>query len=444
MAFSLPETFLGIWEGTPTFSMLGPWTQQDKPFQFSISQIPTSLDYIFENELNFEGVDMGWQRFYVAANDNSTTDNGILAGDLHYCGWLDDFTATSQLTGANPPRYNRFNLESQTESSVTFCYDSDDIGAFEMDINRFVHLNMNPFMSGCSRCDCANWTITHNEETDTLTSLLQMSGGEGHTHSKHLLVELARAGPPPVHDESLVYGSGCDFSGKDSQPVNPVNDVDVVEAKRSSTGCPFLSQRSKAQKSQLKQASSPPPSHCYVINKATDYHLSWTLDETSSVLNITVSAPAESASTWVAIGFRPKGRSYDESYTEKLSSKHTNFGMQGADIVAGSVSNGVRTLYAELYTGPPIASTDLEISEESVNVINQRVELSFSRPVLSGNLFKVYKDNDASIISSDSDIIWAIGSDDDAGSCSYHDENRGYRFIDWQDPESHLDDSMKC
>ena len=316
-----------------------------------------------------------------------------------------------------------------------------------MDINRFVHLNMNPFMAGCSECDCANWTITHNEVTDTLTSLLQMSGGEGHTHSKHLLVELARAGPPPIHEKSLVYGSGCDFDGKDSHPVNPVDDV--VEAKRSSvkrssTGCPFLSQRAKAQKNAKEtNLQDPPVEHCYVINRASDYHLKWTLDENSSVLNVTVSAPAESDSTWVAIGFRPKGRSYDESYTEKLTSKHTNFGMQGADIVAASVSNGVRTLFAELYTGPPIASTDLEISGESVKAINQRVELSFSRPILSGNLFKVYKDNDASIISSDSDIIWAIGSDD-AGSCSYHNENRGYRFIDWQDPESHLDDSMKC
>lgn len=444
MVFALPETFLGLWEGVPSFSMLGPWTQQH-PFQFSISQT-TFLDYVFENQLNFEGVDMGWQRFYVAANDDSATDNGILAGDLHYCGWLNEFTATSELTGANPPRYNRFNLESQTESSVTFCYDSDDIGAFEMDINRFVHLNMNPFMSGCSRCDCANWTITRNEETDTLTSFLQMSGGEGHTHSYHLLVELTRAGPPPVHNESLVYGSGCDFTGKDAQPVEPVDEDDLVEAKRFSGGCPFLSQRLKAQitSTETKANLQDPVQHCYVINKASDFHLSWTLDETLSALKLTISAPAESDSTWVAIGFRPKGRSYDESYTEKLSSKHTNFGMQGADIVAGSVSNGVRTLFAELFTGPPITSADLEISEESVNIIHQRVELSFSRPILSGYLFNVYKDNDASIISSESDIIWAIGSDDDAGSCSYHNENRGYRFIDWQDPESHLDDSTKC
>lgn len=376
---------------------------------------------------------MGFQRFYVSSTPDPSIDNGILAGDLHYCGWLDKFTESSELTGSSPPRYNRFNLESQTENSLTFCYDSDDAGAMETSVNRFYKLNMNPFMEGCSRCDCANWTITHNPEEDTLKSFLQMSGGENHSHSKHLMVDLERVGPPPVHDETLVYGSGCDFTGKDRKPVEP------VEVKKS--GCPFLSQHLKVQEEKTKEVTE----HCYIINKASDYHLTWSLSPVSSLLNVTISAPASSESTWVALGFRPKGRSYDETYVEKLTSKHTNFGMLGADIVVGSVGGGVRTMFAELYTGPPVVSTDLEINDESVKLTNDgRLEVSFSRPLVSGNLFKTYADENASIVSDDSDIIWAIGNDDNAGSCSYHDQSRGYRFIDWENPESHMDESMKC
>jgi len=427
MAFSLPEAFLGRWVGLPLFSMLGPFTT---PYSFSISQIPSG-DYLLENEIIVDGEDMGWQRFYVAANSDNDTDLGIDPGDLHYCGWLNEFTSYAEQTGGSPPRYNRFNLEEVTENSVTFCYDSDDVGAFQMQVDRFTHLDMNPFQYGCERCSCANWTITLDNETDTLTSSLQMGAGEGHSNSRHLFVELSRTGNPPVHDSSHVYGSGCDFSGKDGRPVTI-------------GGCPFLSQRREEQ--QREKESKDVVAHCYVINEATDYRLAWTLDENAGLLNVTISAPAESAYTWVALGFRPKGRSIDELYTDKLTGRHSNFGMLGADIVAGSESGGVRTLFAELYTGPPVPSSDLEISSDSsAKYEDGRITVSFSRPLLSGYLANQLKDSTATLLDNpDADIIWAIGSDESGGSCSYHDNNRGYRFINWRDPQSHLATSMVC
>jgi hypothetical protein len=261
-----------------------------------------------------------------------------------------------------------------------------------------------------------------------------MGAGEGHSNSKHLFVELKRQGPPPVHDSSHVYGSGCDFSGKDGEAV----------ATKSKTGCPFLDKRGEER--EREEEASTLSSHCYVLNEETDYRLTWTLDETAGLLNVTMSATASSPSTWVALGFRPKGRSYDESYAEELTGRHSNFGMLGADIVAGSLSGGVRTMFAELYTGPPVPSSDLEISSDSsANYEDGRITVSFSRPFLSGYLATQLKDETATILDNpDADIIWAIGSDDSTGSCSYHDNNRGYRFIDWRNPEAHLADTMKC
>jgi hypothetical protein len=66
--------------------------------------------------------------------------------------------------------------------------------------------------------------------------------------------------------------------------------------------------------------------------------------------------------------------------------------------------------------------------------------------LLSGNLANANKDDTATILSADADIIWAIGNDDTTSeaTAAYHDNNRGYRFIDWSDPESHLPDAMKC
>jgi len=46
-------------------------------------------------------------------------------------------------------------------------------------------------------------------------------------------------------------------------------------------------------------------------------------------------------------------------------------------------------MFAELYSGPPIASTDLEIGEEDAIVTSDgRVQVSFSRPLVGGYLAK--------------------------------------------------------
>ena len=205
-----------------------------------------------------------------------------------------------------------------------------------------------------------------------------------------------------------------------------------------------MAKQKKLDRGQQPKKAGDGSGHCYILNEATGYRLSWILDEPSDALNVTVSAPATSASTWIALGFRPKGRTHDESYAEKSTGRHTNFGMLGADIVAGSVAGGVRKKFAELYTGPPVSSTYLDIVDYGAALEDGRITVTSTRPLLSGFLYNALKDNTATILSPDADIIWAIRSDDGTGVCDYHDNARGYRFIDWSFPETHLAENMKC
>ena len=123
-----------------------------------------------------------------------------------------------------------------------------------------------------------------------------------------------------------------------------------------------------------------------------------------------------------------------------------NFGMEGADIVAGSVDGGIRSLYAETYVGEPVPDSSLQIFSPDVNYKNNRVHLSFSRP-LSGGYLSANFDIDASITSGYSDIIWAVGADstfETASGCDYHENRRGLRPIDWANPEEAMLDAWKC
>lgn len=438
--FALPAAFEGLWNGGPLFTVLGPFAPST--YTFSISKSPAG-DYLLENNIKYDGGDSGYQRFYLEGY-------GGTAGSLWYCGNLTHYFNGDGVTGDG--RLNGFKNVSQTATSVTFCLDTE---------NPAVKTGYeNPFQPQCASCDCANWTFAYNAETDRLTTQLSMSGSEGHTHSKHLWAELDRVGAAPVIVDADMprHGDefGCAFEegGRDS---GPVTDQDVVgPVPRSSAGCPFLKwkQARDAERVAALMAdadASTEYSHCYVLNQQTDFRLEWTVDEAAEALHCRVSAPAADENTYIAIGFRPASRMTDPKYIEMETGHHMSFGMEGADIVVGSGAKGLRSLYAELYTGPPIVDDSLHLSsaETKYDAESGRVVLSFTRPLVGGYLQTHYNVN-VSIVSYDADIIWAIGSDESEGSdpngstCSYHDSTRGLRFVDWENPSIAMYDLWTC
>jgi len=541
--FELPRVFEGTWNGAPDFAALGPISN----YTFSIAQ-SSNGDYLMENNLNYDGLLMGYQRFYVEGI-------GSTAGSLWYCGSLSHYADETELAGV-------LRLEGlkamtfpvvDTDLNVTFCLDSDNPDVMGEG-------NDNPFKLGCTFCDCANWTLSYDPATDTLNSQMSMSGADGHTHSKHMWANLRRVGPAPIVNDADMPPHGddfaCDFGdgGRDSEPVEreyptsgTVKDtpsIDSTHHRGRRSGCPFAQNKLRVLDSRTGQprsnsndidtletttkkkstnqqiarnkrvgvaesrgsasfkrngtSATSSYEHCYTINSRVGLQLAWTLDETAQVLHCALSAPislvslgpnpasstlassssssgrtnnstnnnwnsrtkrdsttgttaAEMKNVWVAIGFRPLSRATDKQLALLGTGRHMNFGMEGADIVAGSVGLGVRTMYAELYTGSPVLDDSLAITNASVRIETttttttatadkdsrlhissgedskdtqeeeveeeERVVLTFTRPLVGGYLQKHFG-YDASINTGAADIIWAMGLDDE-------DENKG-------------------
>ena len=460
--FVLPEPFTGSWLGRLEFSAFGPYSEES--YLFSISQAPNG-DYLFENNIVYDELaHMGYQRFYVEGTGDS-------AGSLWYCGRLTNYADFDEITGDD--RLNGFKalkVPEAGDTSVTFCVDSD---------NPDVMPTNNPFKVGCTRCDCANWTLTYDDSTDTLVSQLSMSGSEGHTHSKHMWTTLRRTGPAPTITDDDVAPHGKDFScdfeedGRDSGPVDrgdsPLKTHDYLVKKAGmgrGGGCPHMKSRATVpsvptltENVMLKKRQADSYDHCYVINEHADFRLAWTLDSENELLHVSISSSSlnDDNTTYVAVGFRPMSRSYSRMLPYQGTGKHMNFAMEGADIVAGSLNGGLRSLYAALYTGPPIPDTSLKISNSSVSLVDGRVVVSFTRPLVGGYLYENYG-NDASINTGYADIIWAVGvdtpvdknsgmeanADSNDSGCEYHNNLRGLRFVNWEDPTIAMVDLWKC
>ena len=425
--FQLPSIFEGLYEGQPTYSVLGPWLA--KSYIFSISK-SSKGDYLMDVNLRYDSTEIeGYQRFYIEGNGDN-------AGNMNYCGSLSNYSngieQTSHLYKSFPSEY---------DNSVTFCLDTDRGTGWEQGL---------PFPIGCSMCQCSNWTISYNSNKEMLISQHNSAG------SQHLYVELKKIGDAPVINDNDIPSPGnfsCDFNGRDSVPVE-----------RGSSNCPFYSTFRKLLNPHKSTATATTAatttstksavgkySHCYFLNKHVGFQLSWTLDMVQSRIKIQLSAPATFGnSTWVAIGFRPLSRDFSPKVSLIETGRHLNFGMEGADIVAGSINKGIRLLYAKDFVGEPVASSDFEIYDSIVYDGTEngtdRVVLEFSRDFIGGHLFKNYGIN-ASILSNTNDIIWAVGQDDSKSkesSCSYHENSRGLRLIDFENPELALLNEWKC
>lgn len=451
--FQLPEAFIGTWQGTPEYSMLGPYSNNTYTFSISVSE---KGDILFQNSLVFdEYSEMGYQRFYVEGY-------GENSGALWYCGALTNFS--NEVEEAGRYRLDGFKATSfptQFDTSVTFCLDSNNVDVMQSPFN--------PYMPDCQTCDCANWTLSYDVKNDILSTQMSMSGSDGHTHSKHLWAQLHRVGDAPDIQDSDLPGHGADFScafedgGRDSVPVE--NDVETEKNTgvrgndKKNSGCPVGKHHTGPTSPHppgFRSYVTPIPSfftsyeHCYVLNALAQYSIQWTLDIELALLHVAVSAPIVDNNTYVAVGFRPLGRADSVKYTSEGTGAHRKFGMQGADIVAGSLTGGVRTTYAELYTGPPVPDSSLQLLDANISTSTSgdRVVLAFTRPLVSGYLLSVYKE-EASIVSAAADLIWATGQDeeksnDNQSGCAYHSNSRGLRMIDWENPEVAMKDEWKC
>ena len=165
-----------------------------------------------------------------------------------------------------------------------------------------------------------------------------------------------------------------------------------------------------------------------------------------SALPISLSSSVSSVCSVVfAVAKNPEKNDSNASNIKRLDA----LGVSLSGIVAGSVAGGVRTMYAALYTGPPTPDASLKVSDASVEVVDSatgpRVVVAFTRPLVGGYLNANFG-SDGSILSGFADILWAVGLDSSTSDvgCNYHDNNRGMRVIDWENPEIAMVETWKC
>mmetsp|Transcript_9205 Transcript_9205/g.13812 ORF Transcript_9205/g.13812 Transcript_9205/m.13812 type:complete len:478 (-) Transcript_9205:226-1659(-) len=446
--FELPKEYEGLWSGIPETTILGPFKDS---FHFGIHRMSNG-DYRFSDNVMVidPGTPSSWQRYYVQGS-------GELAGTLWYCGWLDKYMSAPLMTDASRDHFiaksDGVTWNSDNSSSITFCFDSTT-GPF-------------PYVppESCTGCDCGNWTLSLSADATTLRILFVGGASAGHSHSKHLEVAMKRIGDSPeVAEWKDGEGFKCKFQPgeRDASPVNEraqlakISHAHLQPSKFPKEGvtCPFARQKtgnkhhSKTEEVNVKKSHSKRLGesfdHCFILNFKTDFRVEWSMIGDEKV-RIRVSAQATSSSSYVSLGFRPLGRSVDPKVmTTYLTGYFQKFGMRGADIVAGD-KNGVHLLYAREYTGPPILSDALKISEATSTYSAGRVSLTFTRPLIGGML-QVKHGVNASITTEAADIIWAMGetaASSDIG-IGYHGPTRGLRYLDWLNPESSSSEKTRC
>lgn len=448
--YVLPKSFNGTWLGTPSFNVIGPYAYPS--YVFSISASPSG-DYLLEVNIRYDSIEEvnGYQRFYLRGS-------GAQAGKLWYCGSLSNFADGLELT---QHQYEALSFPDKDDNAVTFCLDKHG--------NDNDSLNF-PFYPNCKGCECSNWTLTYDDSSSTLSSSLVMSG------SNHLLVErMQRLGDPPAVDDSEMPSHDEDFKcefeqgGRDSEAIE--RSIDNLQQRAIVNGCPHMRalkkrdfrHESKAgdlhetnhinEKKKPKQLemyirpSDRTYSYCYILNTYTDYRIAWSIDEEKEEISLQVSAPlVHKDDTWVAVGFRPMSRSIEPKMAAFETGRHYNFGMKGADIVVGSINKGVRTMYASDYVGEPVTDPSLTLINSTVDIVDNRVIVSFTRSYYGGHLAENFGIN-VSIVTSLNDILWAVGSDGDSGNgsgCEYHGNMRGMRPLNWTHPEVAMMDNWKC
>lgn len=388
-------------------SVAGPWSQ---PFRFSISKTPLG-DYLFEDNLRLDtdsATYRSWQRTYFSRE----------SGRLLHCPGPRNHSLQiqSMMKLRNRPELG--------DRRVTFClvkWDGYDVLEHPFP---FETLDCYSEAEGMG-CACFNWTMVVGSSGDTLHYEVSFAAAQGFPRSKHMVVDFTRVGGSPPVDFEMPGEDGrrftCEYGGRDSHLVNR-------------SGCPFLYPfPGETPTAELPPRLSVYP-HCYVLNKELGVVLEWSVDSLSSQLHVQVSAWASfGEETYIALGFRPLGGASSELARSLGTGREQRFGMRGADIVLGCKS-GVRNMFAHLYTGPPEVDNSLNFTDGMVTFAEGRIAMHFTRPLIGGWLHARHGIN-ASITTEESDMMWSVGQWDKLGFSRGHGPQRGWREVNWTDPE---------
>eukprot|EP01065_Artemidia_motanka_P030646 TRINITY_DN366_c0_g1_i1.p1 TRINITY_DN366_c0_g1~~TRINITY_DN366_c0_g1_i1.p1 ORF type:complete len:412 (+),score=123.70 TRINITY_DN366_c0_g1_i1:59-1237(+) len=294
-AAGFPESMLGVWQGTPSTTPVGPW---NVPYNYTIGR-DTKGGYYLEDAMPEIIFPASWQRFH-------------LIGDKYtYCGHL--------LSYGFPRKYpanvvQAFQLEktASTDSKVVFCNSM---------------MSRAHFKANCTGCGCIQLTIELTDN-DTMTHEVLLSAPA--VHYRATLTRVAQTPPtvpaPAVDEHGFAK---CNFS----LPMPP---------SAATRPCPMMRQAVAP----APADSRKPPTNdrgCVQLNVKMGMRMAW--KRVGSDMQITVSAPTTEAQ-YVALGFK-------ETFGTPVP---TYYGMENAPILMAyrTESGGcVRKMVSKEYVGVP-------------------------------------------------------------------------------------------
>jgi hypothetical protein len=185
--------------------------------------------------------------------------------------------------------------------------------------------------------------------------------------------------------------------------------------------CPFSYINKKFKTNEKKNNKN-----CYILNKKLDFRIYWKIY--NKYIDISISSITNG---WISIGFQ--------------GNNNYLFTMNNTDIILGYIDKNnnycIKNLYSNNIIGIPNKKGNIMLLNKSISYINNRLTLNFTRLLKSGR-HNINNNND------DFQVLWAIGNNNNNTNCNtllnYHGPNRGFRNINWFNPELSFVNNIKC
>lgn len=227
--------------------------------------------------------------------------------------------------------------------------------------------------------------------------------------------------PPPIKHLDVIYNKIYNLNKVTYYDDFKCNFIKNKSNKSNKLICPFNYINKINYKKKIKKNIN-----CYIFNKKLDYRIYWKIYE--KYIDISISCITNG---WISIGFQGNNNSLQT--------------MKNTDIILGYLEKKnnkvcIKNMYSYNNIGLPYNNGNMSLFNISLIYLNKRLILNFTRLLKSG-VHNINNNNN------DFQLLWAIGNNN-INDCNkepiYHGNNRGFRNINWFNPELSFVDNIRC
>ena len=413
----LPSGMVGEWQGSPNYSVLGPWG--DYLFNFTISVVNgNSSIWLMEDFFSFPWIPNSEQEFWVEEGKGLT-----------YCGILYHFFDAPPFIPA--PIVVNFTQSFVKDNQVQWCYEDCSKVYWTLTLIDENTLNSQLFLAS----PVYHFNVTLTRVSTAKPQKLITLKNEGTNFSSYFpeYCNMTYVKPSPFEEYRKFHGDGVELTEKTFSLCPYARILNHLKADLNDKKNDEITETKEEEKFLADQYQ-----YCYTLNPAALFNLSWNFHYESQTVDIRISMPLSSSELssnptspiYLALGFQPDFP-----------------GMYNADIAMGyttsSGDNCVRSMYVPYYVGTPVDDSSFQLTNQTVVQENGVLSVSFTRAFDTGhhNITVGPGRNTPAWT-----IMWASGPapSDCSSSPSYHGNLRGVRAIDWAAPTHTFSPFMSC